>query len=98
MNLYLLIILLAIVIFICRLSGFIVQPKHTPPYLETYLRFVPIAVFSALIVPSLLLESELLGIKFLALGIAGAIMWWIRRFDLSIVLGLATLWLFNFLR
>lgn len=96
MNTFLLIILITLLIYACRLSGFIVQPKQTPQWLQTYLHFVPIAVFSALIVPSVLREAELLPLEFIALAIAGLSMWKLRRFDLSIFLGLATLWILSF--
>jgi len=93
MNAFPLILAAAAVVYACRLSGFLVTPGDAPHWWQAYLRFVPISVFSALIVPSMMRDPELLGIKVVAFAVAALVIWKTRRFEVSILSGLGALWL-----
>jgi branched-subunit amino acid transport protein len=93
MNTLVLSLLIAIVVYSCRLSGFVISSPETTGYWQAYLQFLPTAIFSAFIVPTMLGTPDMFTIKLMALGIAGGIMWRTRRFGLSILIGLGVLWL-----
>lgn len=85
---YLLLTAAAVLVYLCRLSGFVLHIKQSSPALERFLSFVPLAVFSALVVPSLAREPELLGLKLLALATAGVVMRLSKQLGLGILVGL----------
>lgn len=93
MNTTLWILIIAVIVYLCRLSGFLVRFKTTSPLLQTYLNFVPIAVFAAVIVPSTLRELDLIGIKLVALFIATLMMRKTGNVGLSMLVGMGTLWI-----
>jgi branched-subunit amino acid transport protein len=95
MNTFFLIISMAAVVYACRLSGFVLRPARTGGDWQAYLQFVPIAVFSAFVVPDMLHDPGFLGIKVAALAVAGGVVWRTHRAGFSIVLGLGVLWLFT---
>ncbi|MBN8617841.1 MAG: AzlD domain-containing protein [Anaerolineae bacterium] len=64
------------------------------------LRFVPVAVLSAIIVPDIALVNGVLDLSpqnsFLIAGlVAGAVAWWRKNLLLTIVVGMGTLWLWR---
>ena len=83
----------ALVVYLCRLSGFIFTRLTSSRQLERFLHFTPIAVFSALLVPSVIREPELLGSKLIALAVAGLVMRYTKQFGLGIFVGFALFWL-----
>jgi branched-subunit amino acid transport protein len=54
---------------------------------------VPAALFTALIISSLSKESDLLGMKWIALAVAGGVAWYTRQLGLSALVGVAILWM-----
>ena len=93
MNVIYVLIATAVIIYLCRYSGFTLTRLAASTRLARFLHFVPIAIFSALIVPSLTIESPLLGRKLIALIVAGAVIWRTRHFGLGIIVGLGLFWL-----
>lgn len=87
------ILLLGAVIYLCRLSGFVVALPTSAPWIQDALRFVPVAVFAALVVPSLTTEPEIAPAKLLALLAAGTLYLRTRNLGLSLLVGLIVLWL-----
>ena len=92
------ILLCALIIFACRSAGFFISEKPLPKYLQEYLSYVPIAVYAAFIVPNLSRETELLGIKLLALLITGLLVWRFRQQSIAILAGLGILLLAQLLQ
>lgn len=92
MDAFLLITLVAGVVYACRVSGFVLNVQHTPAWMEQYLHFVPIAVFAALVVPSVIREPDLLSLKLAALLVAGVFVWRTRRFGVAIIVGMVFFW------
>ncbi len=71
-----------------------------PPVLRRALRFVPAAVLSAIILPDLLLQDQKISLslgneRLLAGGIAMIVAWRTKNVLLTIVVGMAALWLFR---
>ncbi len=83
----------AVIVFLCRLSGFAFTRLASSKLLAQFLHFVPIAIFSALIVPSVLREPDLLTSKAIGLAIAGILIWRTRQFGIGVVVGFAVFWL-----
>jgi branched-subunit amino acid transport protein len=85
--------LLPILLYLCRLSGFTLQSVQPSPFWENFLRFIPISVFTALVVSALYQETDTSGVKIVALAAAGLVIWRTRRFTLSVLVGFMVLWL-----
>jgi branched-subunit amino acid transport protein len=86
----------AVIVYLCRLSGFTLT-RFTTSTLARFLHYVPIAVFSALLVPSVIKEPNLLGSKVIALAVAGMVMRQTRQFGLGIIVGLTLFWFLTWL-
>ena len=84
------------VTFGSRLTGLLVRMR-LPSYWLRFLHFVPIAVFAALITPSLEGSRGEGGIRFAAAGLAGVVAWRTRHLALTIAVGLAAFWLLRLL-
>ncbi len=80
-------------IFLYRFAGFSLKVDPDSSVWERILRLVPVSVFAALVVSSLYSSPESSSIKFIALACAGAMCWRTKQAGLSILLGLAILWL-----
>src|SRR5262245_27473253 len=81
MDIWLTILGMALVTFFTRIIAFLVLRGEIAPWLQQWLNFVPVAVFTALIIPTLLI-AEQNGARMLAFGpavpagVAGAIAAW----------------------
>ena len=93
MNVMYILIATAVLIYLCRYSGFTLARLAVSTRLAQFLHFVPIAIFSALIVPSIISEPTLLGRKVIALALAGAVLRRTQHFGLGIIVGLGLFWL-----
>jgi branched-subunit amino acid transport protein len=82
------VIIYALIIYVCRLSGFLLDFKQMPGFLQDYLSFVPITVFSVFIASSLQ-QTEFTGGKFIALLLAAILMWRFRQQTVAILAGMA---------
>ncbi len=93
MNFWLLIAVTAALIYTCRWAGFALAVPRTLPFGEPFLRRVPAALFTALIISSLFKEGDLLVMKWISLAVAGGVAWYTRQLGLSVLVGLAILWM-----
>ena len=98
MTLWLMIIGIGIITYAIRLS-FIVffSKREMPPRLLSILRFVPLAVLSAIIFPQLFLVNNVLTLslqnpRWIAGGFAAIVAWRTRNVLLTILLGMGALW------
>jgi branched-subunit amino acid transport protein len=97
------IIISGLITFAIRLSFIVVLGQMKVP--ETFtraLRFVPAAVLSALILPDMLRPGGELNLsignpRLLAGLVAGLVAWGTKNILLTIIAGMASLWLFQFL-
>ncbi len=100
---WLLILGLALTSFLPRASFILLFARWpVPALLRRALRYVPAAVFSAILVPGLVMSAGLLHIGFdnprlLAGILAGAVAWRTRNTLLTIVIGMLALHWFSFL-
>jgi branched chain amino acid efflux pump len=81
------------VTFGSRLAGLTMHGTRLPAYWLRFLHFVPIAVFAALVTPSLEGSRGEGGIRVLAALVAVGVAWRTRQLGLAIALGMAAFWL-----
>jgi branched-subunit amino acid transport protein len=93
MNTWLLIGVVAVLVYTCRLSGFALNIAQSSSFWEQFLHFVPISLFAALVVLSLARENEMLDIKIIALLMGGAAAYRTHRTGLGILAGFLLLWI-----
>ena len=67
--------------------------RRVAPFWLRFLRFVPISVFGALIVPALPGASGEAPIRLVAAGLAALAIWRFRSLWLGIVIGMGGFWL-----
>jgi branched-subunit amino acid transport protein len=103
MNLWLLFLAMGAVTFATRLSAIALLGRVTlPPRVLRALRYVPIAVLSAIVVPALLAPSGALDVspgnaRLLAGLLAIAVAWRTRSIVWTIAAGMAALWALGWL-
>ena len=103
MIIWLTILGMALATYATRFITMLVLPGHIAPWLRRWLGYVPVAVYSALIVPPLLLqtrgETRSLAIgPALPAGLVGALVAWrTGNVVLTIVAGMAAFWLLRWL-
>lgn len=87
------IVLMAVVTYVPRLVGFTLPAGSVRGFWLRFLRFVPVAVFAALIVPALPGSEGELAVRVAALSGAGLVLWRVRSLALGIVVGMALFWI-----
>jgi branched-subunit amino acid transport protein len=80
------------VTFGSRFSGLLLR-HELPPFWLRFLHFVPIAVFAALVTPSVAGARGEGEIRTVAVALAGLVAWRTRSLGLSLALGLVAFWL-----
>ncbi len=80
------------VTFGSRLAGLSLH-RELPPFWQRSLHFVPIAVFAALVTPSLAGERGEGDIRLVAAALAAVAAWRWKNLGLAVGLGLAAFWL-----
>jgi branched-subunit amino acid transport protein len=90
---------MAAVTLFTRVFGIFALGGETPIWLQRWLMHVPVAVFTALVVPALLIQANATGTQLvfgpqLAAGLVGVLAAWLSKNVLiTIIAGLATFWL-----
>jgi len=103
MSIWLVFFLSGLVTYIIRLSFIVlVDHKRMAPWLRRALRFIPPAVLTAIIFPEILLREGSLFVslenaRLLAGLLAALVAWRTRNALLTIVIGMAALWLIQWL-
>jgi branched-subunit amino acid transport protein len=104
MTIWLIMIALAVGTFLIRISFILLlSNRDVPPLLSSALRFVPPAVLTALVVPQILNRTNTMEISFanpqLVAGIVAVLVAWrTRNVLLTILGGMAVLWILQALR
>lgn len=80
------------VTFGSRLVGLSLH-RPVPPMVERFLHFVPIAVFAALVTPSLAGDQGEGGIRVVAAALCALTAWRTRQLWIALAAGLAAFWL-----
>ena len=81
-----------VVTFGSRISGLTLR-MELPPFWLRFLHFVPIAVFAALVTPSLQGSRGEGGIRVLAAALAAVVAWRTRQLAIAIAAGMISFWL-----
>jgi len=103
MNVWLTIIVAGLGTYAIRLSFFVIFGRRgVPEHFARPLRFIPPAVFSAIVFPELLMPGGLLDIslgnlRLLAGILAVLVAWRTRNIVLTILVGMLALWLMQWL-
>ena len=103
MNIWLTMLLAGLVTFTIRLSFiWIIGHRSIPPLLRRALRLVPPAVLTAIIFPEVFMPSGQLDLSFgnarlLAAVLATLVAWRTRSAVLTILVGMLSVWLFQWL-
>lgn len=103
MTSWLVILGMALVTYATRVIMMVALRGHLSPVLRRWLGYVPVAVFTALIVPPLLLQAQgdaqvlALGPPLLAGIVAALVAWRVGNLLLTIGSGMATFWLLRWL-
>jgi branched-subunit amino acid transport protein len=101
-SIWLAIIGMAVVTYISRVTMLLALRGEVVPWLRRWLSYVPVAVFTALILPPLLIQSTnnstaLVMSAALPAGLVGALVSWrTGNVLLTIIAGLATFWLLRY--
>ena len=102
MTLWLMLLVIGLVTYAIRLSciGLLGQ-RDMPAFLLKALRFVPLTVLPAIILPQLFLRNNALVLsiqnpRWIAGIVAGIVAWRTRNVLLTIAVGMVTLWLLQF--
>lgn len=105
MNIWLIMLIVGLLTFGIRLSFILILDRWTPPpIVERALRFVPVAVLSAIIAPELILPGGSLDIslgneRLLAGLVATVVAWYTKNIVWTILAGMGALLLLqNFLK
>lgn len=103
MTLWLMLLIIGLITYAIRLSciGLLGQ-KEMPALLLKALRFVPITVLPAIILPQLFLRNNTLVLsvqnpRWIAGILAGIVAWRTRNVLLTILIGMVALWVLQFL-
>lgn len=85
------ILLMALVTYLPRLAGLSLASLTLPPFWARFLRFVPVAVFAALVAPALPNAGET-PIRLVAAGVAALVLWRFRSLWLGLLVGMVAFW------
>jgi len=85
------ILLMALVTYLPRLAGLSLASLTLPPFWTRFLRFVPVAVFAALVAPVLPNAGET-PIRLVAAGVAALVLWRFRSLWLGLLVGMVAFW------
>jgi len=103
MTIWLTILGMALATYATRVITLLALRGDVAPWLRRWLGYVPVAMFTALVLPSLLL-SEQAGVKMVMLGpalptgiVGGLVAWRTSNVLLTIMAGLATFWALKWL-
>ncbi|WP_110885511.1 AzlD domain-containing protein [Deinococcus yavapaiensis] len=84
---------MAVITYGTRFVGLRLMNLELTPFWLAFLRFVPISVFAALVVPSVAASSADVGARLLAAVGAGLVMWRTKQLWLGLLLGMSLFWL-----
>ena len=97
MNPILTILAMALVTYLPRLAGFALAGRRPSPFFLRFLRFIPITVFAALVVPALPGNAGELPIRLVTAAAASVTIWRYHNLWLGILVGMGAFWLLRLL-
>lgn len=97
MNAVVIIVGMAILTYGTRLAGLALVDVVVPAFWLRFLRFVPVAVFAALVAPALPGDRGEWAVRLIAAVMAGIATWRTRKLWVGILSGMACFWLLRLL-
>ena len=88
-----LVLAVALATYGTRVAGLALRERRIPPAMERFLAYVPMAVFAALITPSLGVGTGEVAPRLLGAGAAALAMLRVRQLWVGLVAGMAAYWL-----
>ncbi len=88
---------MAVVTFIPRYLGMRLAGREVPPFWLRFFRFVPVAVFPALIAPELVAVPAEIPVRLAAFVLAGLVLLRWRTLWLGLLTGMVAFWLLRWL-
>lgn len=85
------IVLMAFVTYLPRVTGLSLAQLRLPPFWTRYLQFVPVAVFTALVVPALPSPGET-PVRLFAAGVAALALWRFGTLWFGLLVGMVVFW------
>ncbi|HVK55476.1 MAG TPA: AzlD domain-containing protein [Burkholderiales bacterium] len=98
MNIWMIIVGAGLITFVMRLSFIYLHGKTSfPAWFHRSLRYVPVAVVAAIVLPGIAMQSGVLDVslnnpRLLAGIIAGLVAWWTGNAIAVLVVGMSALW------
>ena len=87
----LMILALAVLTYLTRISGFLLGARQAPPVVARALYYVPVAAFAALIVPGLVVPGEITP-RLLAAVCTGVVALRLGKLWAALLVGMAVYW------
>jgi branched-subunit amino acid transport protein len=91
------ILLMALVTYLPRLTGFALSGREVSPFWLRFFRFVPITVFAALIFPAIPGGLGEAWLRVFSAGLAALAIWRLKSLWIGIVVGMGAFWLLRVL-
>jgi branched-subunit amino acid transport protein len=83
---------MAVITYATRWVGLRFTELRLPPFWLNFLRFVPVSVFAALVVPNLSGPPGQTPARLLAAGVAALVLWSTQRMWLGLLVGMGAFW------
>ena len=98
MKIWILIIGMGIVTYLPRMMPLLIfSKKKLPPWLESWLKYIPVGIFSALVFPDIFIRNQMFcmtinNIELIASILVFAVAFKTRSLGLSVIVGIISYW------
>ncbi len=98
MKIWILIVGMAIVTYVPRMIPLLIFSKiNLPPWLESWLKYIPVGIFSALVFPDIFIRNQMFSmtinnIELISSILVFAIAFKTRSLGLSVIVGIISYW------
>lgn len=99
MKIWILIIGMGIVTYLPRMMPLLIfSKKNIPPWLESWFKFIPVGIFSALVFPNIFIRNQMFSmtinnIELISSILVFAIAFKTRSLGLSVIVGIISYWI-----
>jgi branched-subunit amino acid transport protein len=82
-----------LVTYVTRIGGFLLGTRKVPAFAERFLKYVPVAAFTALFVPGAVTLDAQMPARLAGAAVAAVAVLWLRQLWAGLVAGMAVFWL-----
>ena len=99
MKIWILVVGMAIVTYVPRMIPLLIfSKKNLPPWLESWLKYIPVGIFSALVFPAIFIREQMFSvtinnIELISSILVFAIAFKTRSLGLSVIVGIISFWI-----